>query len=203
MNIKKTLIIIFSVVVVIGGCVVFAQNEKSIALSDDVIQVSASGSLEEVFSNLTELEQRASAIVEVRILKSESIVYKDLPFTISTATVLSKVKGDLKEGQEIKLIETGGKYKLTGENPKEKAGQEVDWRFDGISVMQPEEHLFLFIENFEGPQIEGAYIPLGVYQGKFLEEKDGKFYQQAPEDIRLKDYKPVSKEEFMLSLSLF
>lgn len=143
------------------------QTSTEAVTTSNVQQISLEGDLQENFDSLDKLKQRASAIVEVDVLKTETIVYDDMPFTISTAKVLSKVKGNVNEGQEIKLIETGGKYKLTGENPKEAKGQEVELSFEGIRVMQPADHLFLFIDEFVGPQVTGAYIPLGVYQGKF------------------------------------
>lgn len=163
--------------------------------------IQAEGQLQEKFTSIRGLKQRASAIVEVNVINSETIVYKDTPFTISTAMVIFKVKGIQKEGQEIKLIETGGKYKLTGENPKEEKGKEVEFAFEGIRVMQPGDHLFLFVDEFVGPQIMGAYIPLGVYQGKFMVEQDGKIRQQAPNDHKLTDYmEPVGKEKFKENL---
>ena len=170
-------------------------STEAVATSN-VQQISLQGDLQENFDSVVKLKQRAAAIVEVDVTSSETIVYKDMPFTISTAKVLSKIKGIIKEGQEIKLIETGGKFKLTGENPKEAKGQEAEVSFEGIRVMQPGDHLFLFLDKFVGPQVTDAYIPLGVYQGKFKVESN-KVYQQAPNDNKLSDYKqPVDKEVF-------
>lgn len=63
--------------------------------------------------------------------------------------------------------------------------------------MQKGEHLILFMKPFVGPQVEGAYVPLGVWQGKFKVDKDGKVKQQAPDEYKLKDYKPMSKNKFI------
>ena len=173
------------------------RGNKSVQL------IPGKGDLQESFNNIEGLKQRASAIIEVDVINSETVVYKDIPFAISTAKVLSKVKGNVKEGQEIKLIETGGKYLLTGENPKEEKGKEVKFAFEGICVMQPGDHLFLFVDEFVGPQVKGAYVPLGVYQGKFKVEQDGKIRQQAPDDHKLTDYmKPVGKEKFKEKINL-
>lgn len=192
---KRLSITIALAVIVTTGAVTasITQNNKS----NRVEFIKVAGDLADVFNNLDQLKQKSSAIIEVNILETETIVYNDMPFTISKAKVISKVKGKINEGEDIKLIETGGKYTLSGTNPKEVKGQEVEWAFEGVRVMQPGEHLFLFVEEFVGPQIKDAYIPLGIYQGKFKVNKDGNVNQQAPSDHKLKDYiKPVNVKEF-------
>lgn len=192
---KKLSIAIALSVVVTSGAVTAAvvHNNKS----NNVKLVKIEGDLSDVFNNMDQLKQKSSDIIEVNILDTETIVYNDMPFTISKAKVISKVKGKISEGEDIKLIETGGKYKLSGENPKEVKGQEVEWAFEGVRVMQPGEHLVLFVKEFVGPQIKDAYIPLGVYQGKFKVNKDGNVEQQAPSTHKLKDYvTPLKVEDF-------
>jgi hypothetical protein len=159
-------------------------------------------SLSEHYDTLNDLKHGATDIVEVEVLDNYVVVQGDMPFTISNLKILSTIKGEIPKDNKIKVLETGGKYVNSGENPKDKKGQEVDMKFGGISVMQTGEHLILFIKPFVGPQATDAYVPLGVWQGKFKVGKgnNGKVEQQAPDEYKLKDYKPVSISRFIREL---
>ena len=88
----------------------------------------------------------------------------------------------------IKIIETGGVYK-----PKDREGRdlpETELKFGGIPVVRQGEHLVLFFDEFVGPQVKGAYVPLGVFQGKFKIE-GSKAIQQAPNEYALKNSIPL------------
>lgn len=146
-------------------------------------------SLEKSYNTLGELTSDAEEILEIKVLNQETKTYLDVPFTISTAIVKSTVKGVVNEGDSIKIIETGGEYTPIDKNGKEFP--KANLKFNGIEVLAKNEHAILFLEKFVGPQVEGAYVPLGVYQGKF-KVISGEAVQQAPEDNKLKDYKPVS-----------
>lgn len=196
---KKFSLAIALVVVLTIGVITyaFANNIKIGKVDNNVRLVKVEGELSDIYETIDQLKQTATGIIEVNILETETIVYGDVPFTISKAKVLSSLKGKISEGQEIKLIETGGKYTLSGENPKEVKGEEVEIAFEGIRVMQPGEHLVLFVKEFVGPQIQGAFVPLGIYQGKFKVEKDDYVKQQAPFEHKLKDYtSPIKLKEF-------
>lgn len=158
--------------------------------------------LSEHYDTINDLKQGATNIVEVEVLDNYVVVQGDMPFTISNLKVLSSIKGDKMKDDEIKVLETGGRFISSGDNPKDKKGQEVDMKFGGISVMQKGEHLILFVRQFVGPQVTGAYVPLGVWQGKFKVAKgnNGKVEQQAPNEYKLKDYKPVSIGQFIKEL---
>jgi hypothetical protein len=158
--------------------------------------------LSENFDTMSDLKQGATNIVEVEVLDNYVIVQGDMPFTISNLKVLSTIKGDIMKGDKIKVLETGGKFTSSGVSLKGIKGQEVDMKFGGISVMQTGEHLILFIRPFVGPQVTDAYVPLGVWQGKFKVGKgnNGKVEQQAPVEYKLKDYKPVNLGEFINDL---
>jgi hypothetical protein len=147
--------------------------------------VGGASNLEEHFQNFQELKNRASDIIQVSVIDNiETINYGEVTFTVSKAKVLLSSKGNLKEGDEIRLLETGGKM---------PDGQEL--KFNGIPVMKPGEELFLFVEKYVGPVTKDAYIPIGVYKGKF-EVKDNKVEQQAPNEDKLKDYQTVTRDIF-------
>jgi hypothetical protein len=141
--------------------------------------------LEEHFQNFQELQNRASNIIQVTVIDNiETINYGEVTFTVSKAKVLSGFEGTLKVGDEIILLETGGMM---------NNGQEL--KFNGIPVIKPGEELFLFVDKYVGPVTKDAYIPIGVYQGKF-KVKDNKVEQQAPNEDKLKDYQPVTRDLF-------
>lgn len=187
---NKFLVIFIIVLLSVVGC----KNQS--------VNQSTTISLTENYDTIDDLKQCATNIVEVEVLDNYVVVQGDMPFTISNLKVLSTIKGDIIEGDNIKVLETGGKFITSGENPKDKKGQEVNMKFGGISVMQNGEHLILFIKPFVGPQVTEAYVPLGVWQGKFKVEKgnNGKVEQQAPNEYKLKDYKPVGIGEFIKRL---
>ncbi|MFC3767401.1 hypothetical protein [Paenibacillus sp. GCM10012303] len=145
----------------------------------------AAGDLDDNFHSLEEIESKAETILEIRVLDNQqTIVYGDIPFTISRAVVLSSLKGNIHEGEEINILETGGIYK-----PVSKEGKgflpEVDYAFNGIPVMKSGEHLVTFLYKYEGPIAKNVFMPLGVYQGKFKVQDNGKIEQQAPKENKI------------------
>jgi len=152
-------------------------------------------SLVHTYSTLNELTSDADEITEIKVISQETINYADIPFTISTVEVLSSLKGELKAGNTIRIIETGGEYTPLGKNGKELAKE--TFKFNGIPVLKNKEHDVIFLEKFVGPQVEGeSYVPLGVYQGKFKIQTNGELVQQAPEEEKLKDYKATTIDKF-------
>lgn len=150
-------------------------------------------SLMKTYKTLEGLTSDAEAIAEVKVLSQETITHLDVPFTISTVKVVSTLKGSFNEGDTIKIIETGGEF-----TPHDKNGKELpkaNLKFNGIEVLDKNDHAILFLDKFVGPQVEGAYVPIGVYQGKF-KVTSGEALQQAPDNEKLKDYKPVNVDEF-------
>ncbi len=169
---KRILALLTIVLLLMAGC-----RSESVAQSTTVC-------LSEHFDTLNDLKQGATNIVEVEVLDHYVVTQGDMPFTISNVKTLTSIKGDTKKDDKIKVIETG------------------DTSFGGINVMQAGEHLILFVKPFVGPQVTGAYVILGVWQGKFKVGKgsNGKVEQQAPSEYKLKDYKPVSLSKFIQKL---
>jgi hypothetical protein len=189
-KLNKILVILIIVLLSAAGC-----KNQSVSQSTTI-------SLAEHYDTIDDLKKSATNIVETEVLDNYVVVQGDMPFTISNLKVLSAIQGDIMKGDKIRVLETGGKFINSSENSKEKKGQEVDMKFGGASVMQNGEHLILFVRPFVGPQVTDAYVPLGVWQGKFKVSKgnNGKVEQQAPNEYMLKDYKPVNISQFIKEL---
>ncbi|GGG69116.1 hypothetical protein GCM10010918_25280 [Paenibacillus radicis (ex Gao et al. 2016)] len=138
------------------------------------------------YRTVSELAQDADEIVEIKVNVQKTILYQEVPFTVSTVSVLNSFKGDHEKGDTIRIIETGGEY-----TPLDKQGNalpKTTMNFNGISVLQPNNHEVIFLSTFEGPQISGeVYVPLGVYQGRFKVDASGDLIQQAPDEEKVND----------------
>jgi hypothetical protein len=153
-------------------------------LAKSEIYQSGPASLAEVYDKFSDLCSKAQYIAEVDVTdKAEEIVYSDMPFTITTVKVNSAIKGDVPSGGEIRVLETGGHVK----------GADMDL---GVPLLKKGQHLILMLEAFEGPQAKDCYVPVGAYQGKFI-EKQGYYMQQTTEDAVAQDYKPMTRDEFV------
>ncbi|MFC4101512.1 hypothetical protein [Paenibacillus xanthanilyticus] len=159
----------------------------TVAACSEKVQEGGPSQLETYVTSLEELTAKASDIVEVEILdQQETIEYGGVVFTVSSAKVISTQKGPLASGAIMNVLETGGVM---------SNGQE--FKFNGIPVAKKKEKLFLFLETYQGPITQDAYVPIGAYQGKFKVEND-KVIQLTPSEEKLKDYKPVKKEDFKI-----
>jgi hypothetical protein len=161
----------------------------SVAACSPKVEEGGPSQLETYFTSMDELTNSAKAIVEVDITdQQETIEYGGIVFTVSTAKVITSLKGSATPGTDIRVLETGGMM---------ADGQE--FKFNGIPVAKKNEKLFLFLDEYKGPIVQGAYVPIGVYQGKF-KVKDDEVIQQAPSEEKLKDYKPMKKDEFKIKM---
>ncbi|CAM4485772.1 hypothetical protein FHS16_004917 [Paenibacillus endophyticus] len=150
-------------------------------------------SLVKSYTSMEELTSEAEVIAEVKVDSQETITQLNVPFTISLVTIKSTIKGAFKEGDKIKIIETGGDF-IPVDNTGKKL-KETRMKFNGIDVLNKHDHAVLFLQEFVGPQVEGAYVPIGVYQGKFKVVNE-MLIQQAPESEKIKDYKPLRIDSF-------
>jgi hypothetical protein len=123
-NLLKTVFLLSCFTLIFAAC---SSNEKPIG------KIESTGKLAQNFHTLKDLKKGSKLAVEVSVIETlENIVYEDVAFTISKARILSSTKGNLKPGDEIKILETGGT----------KNG--VVYAFNGIPVMKPGENLYLF-----------------------------------------------------------
>jgi len=95
-------------------------------------------------------------IAEVEIEKSDSFPYKHVVFTLSEAKLLHVYKGEVQNDETIKILETGG-YK-----------DGTEYTFEGNKVFTEKETAIVFLEKYEGPIVDYAYVIKGGYQGKFV-----------------------------------
>ncbi|KMZ41702.1 MULTISPECIES: hypothetical protein [Bacillales] len=135
------------------------QTIKKVDVSVDVV---------EGFDSIKELHESAEVIAEVEINDSESFQYSNVVFTRSDAKVKQVYKGDVEPENVIKILETGG-YK-----------NGTEYTFEGNKVFETGEKAYVYLEKYEGPVADDAYVIKGVYQGKFLKE-EGKL--QSPNGV--------------------
>ncbi|NRR01816.1 hypothetical protein HP570_06230 [Brevibacillus sp. RS1.1] len=135
------------------------QTIKKVDVSVDVV---------EGFDSIKKLTESAEVIAEVEINESESFQYENVVFTLSDAKVKQVYKGDVLPENVIKILETGG-YK-----------NGTEYTFEGNEVFETGEKAYVYLEKYEGPVAEDAYVIKGVYQGKFLKE-EGKL--QSPNGV--------------------
>ncbi|MDC3414682.1 hypothetical protein NC797_06745 [Aquibacillus sp. 3ASR75-11] len=149
-------------------------NTETKKEASEVQTIEATAELTNYFATLEDLLSKADLVVEGRVKSQETIVHGEMPFTISEV----KVKSNLLEGKTkdtIKVIETGGVYSPIGRDGKKLP--KVNMKLNGVDTLKINEHVLLFLEEFDGPQLEGGYVPVGAYQGKF-KVKDGTTLEQ-------------------------
>lgn len=99
----------------------------------------------------------------------------DLDEKISKINIVKSFKGDLKEAEEVSVVEEGGSDgKVLGNIPQ----------------LSKDNDYYLFLK-----ESEGKYFITGAFQGRFIVREDHVF-QQATEDVKLKEYKPLSSKDF-------
>lgn len=145
------------------------------------------------YSTLEELKKDAPVIIEGTVIKQETIVHGDLPFTISQIEVRNSFKGKIEKNSMIKIIETGGIYKPNG-----KPGEDlpsVSLQLEGGTTVKDGEDFFFFLEPFVGPQVENAFIPLAIHQGKIKIDKDSKKVVQSGSE-KFSDFRNETAQVF-------
>jgi hypothetical protein len=157
--------------------------------------INASGDIEEHFDTFDDLVNGSKVIVEVKVKDSETIVYGDLPFTISTAEVKQTIKGSYNKGDSIKILETGGKYYPMDKDNK-KSKEEYELVFKGVKVMNSSDSYIVFLDEYVGPITENAFVIKGVYQGKFIVENNI-VSQQTPDGHEKESYSGTSFDDFV------
>ncbi|MEC1179629.1 hypothetical protein P9B03_14105 [Metasolibacillus meyeri] len=126
------------------------------------------GDIVSSYNNPDELKQAAELIVEVAIEDTKSINFENVLFTLSKGKVKHNYKGETVD--TINILETGG----TGEININGRDEKVKMVFEENEVFNENEHAILYLERYEGPIVQDAYVILGVYQGKFKLEPQSK-----------------------------
>lgn len=168
---------------------------KNNNIDKENIKVDSSLKINQIYNSVKDLKENSFDMVEVNVKSTESVMYKELGVTISTVKVKSSLKGKFKSGEQIRIIETGGKYKYTGNDSKIKHDQLIEQVCDGIPVMESSERYILFINKYEGEVTKNAYKILGVYQGKFKVDNDI-VVQKSPEKYKIRDFTLENVDKF-------
>lgn len=139
----------------------------------------APGQLETVYSEMPQLIEDATHIVEVEVLE-QSIVYLDgFPQTHTIVQIVESYKGSLAVGAKLTVIEEGGyDGKVMG----------------GIPQLSLGSGYILFLIEYKD-----NYYVCGAYQGRFI-INSGYVFQQATEDVKMRTYAPVEINEFRQSI---
>lgn len=117
-------------------------------------------SLQTYYNALEEITTDSDLIVEVELTgKSEDINYKDADFKVTEAQVKKVLKGSEElTSQAIRILEVAV-FNMNQQNEHKKR--------------------LLFLEKYEGPVTQNAYVVAGVYQGNFKIDKDDKLIYDA------------------------
>ncbi len=134
------------------------------------------GELSIIFRNLSEIVDDANLIVRVTSLGKTEQLLGGLPQTHTNVRVEECIKGNAEPGSILEVIEEGGyKGKVLGGMPQMPEGTSY----------------FLFLHDHGG----GICYISGAFQGRFI-IREGYVFQQATEEVKLKNYTPVAVKEF-------
>ena len=136
---------------IVGAALLFGYEKVSGERALTVVDTHAS--LVHDYTTVAELKQEADIIAEVQINQSQATKYKDLVFTISEAKVMKTFKGTVSDN--LNILETGGTF------------QDTKYMLNGNEAFSTGNKAIVFLERYEGPIAENAYVILGVYEGKF------------------------------------
>lgn len=135
------------------------------------------GTLEAIYRDIAGMAEDADCIAEVTVQSSVVMLLDGFPRTHSLAKVVTALKGGLKEGAVIEVIEEGGRT---------DKGEAVV----GVPVMSTGSTYVLFLH-----QSDDAWFIVGAFQGRFI-VKEGYVFQQATEETKIKPYSPQKLEDF-------
>jgi len=201
---KSRNLIILSTLLALAGCGSIDNNQNK-NMNENGTEAGSSNKDQEIktvmvvveknkhYTTLKELKKDAPIILEGTIIKQETIVHGDLPFTISQIEVRDSLKGKIEKNSMIKIIETGGIYKPNG-----KPGEDlplVNLQLEGGITVKEGEDFFFFLEPFVGPQVENAFIPLAIHQGKIKIDKDSKKVVQSGSE-KFSDFRNETAQVF-------
>lgn len=189
---RRKMIVCFALAVILGICLAAcsagAQNQGSENAPDianldrEETYPDVPGSLEVIYRDIAELERDADCIAEVTVQNSEVIPLDGFPRTHSQAKVVTALKGDLKTGDVIEVIEEGGRT---------DKGEAIA----GVPVMDAGSTYILFLHR-----TDDAWFIVGAFQGKFI-VKEGYVFQQATEETKIQSYSPQKIEDFRESVA--
>lgn len=150
-------------------------DEKISKINEEETYPEVPGSLEEEFSDIEAIKKVSDQIIKCKVKDVKIEKIDNLPQSISKINIVKSFKGDLKEAEEVSVVEEGGSDgKVLGNIPQ----------------LSKDNDYYLFLK-----ESEGKYFITGAFQGRFIVREDHVF-QQATEDVKLKEYKPLSSKDF-------
>ncbi|WP_173275974.1 hypothetical protein [Paenibacillus sp. NEAU-GSW1] len=159
---KENIISVIAIVAAIIIVVFYINhlNQTKEAGSGSASTVNVHFDLSEHFESVESLQESASLIARVKIKDTSSYQYGNVVFTLSDATVKKVYKGDIEKQADIRILETGGSY------------EGLVYIAEGNAVFAKNDEAVVFLEKYDGPVAEDAYVIKGVYQGKFKVKGD-------------------------------
>ena len=165
--------------------------------SADIPIAAIQGELNHVYLSVEEIAKDATAIAIIEIKSISNEVYEDIPFTIAQAVVRESIAGDLAVGNSITVGEMGGP--IRGKN-KQKPGEFGEVRIMATGGVHPMAEGEVYLMFFDGPGrigpvMDGAFAPLGAFQGKIRLTESGKLDFDGADNS-------LSEEEYAVSRAL-
>lgn len=134
------------------------------------------GELTIIFRSLDQIADEADVIVQATGIGKREDLPGGLPQTHTEVRVDACLKGTAEPGSTLEIIEEGGHNgKVLGGIPQIREGTTY----------------FLFLYDEGG----GKHYICGAFQGRFI-VREGYVFQQATEEVKLKNYTPLTVEAF-------
>lgn len=218
MNKKKVVATLLSLAF-LTSCVAPAAKINSVKEKDEVVvenvateidtrKVNTDPYLVKNYESIEELNADSNFGIVGTIVSNETVMLKEHFFTISTVKVEKSLKGDIKEGTIIKLLQDGGieseelkkdlpKKEFEDETQVEEFEKENEGKLTEIliynsEVLKPNQKCILYLNKYEDYEVEGdLYIAEGGFQGRFKVDKDGKV---TPQSENIKDCPKTAAE---------
>jgi|GEM_PF-1650881 len=192
----------------------YTLNETISPLREDTNKeyeiINSNLSLAELYKNIGELKKASDIIIEGEVKSTKSIIYHDMPFTVSEVVIYDLFKSNstmLKKNGTVCIIENGGildeetqiksfKAKFPNKEINKKEVKSIKLINDGISPMDRGEHVIIFGVETYGILEKPCYFVLGVYQGKYKIHGD-KVKHEVPKEL---EYQFEDKVEILKEL---
>ncbi len=142
------------------------------------------GQLAVRFQSLSDLTGSSTAVLFGTVVSAQTVEFERIPFWVTQFRVEESIRGDIKEGEVLTIVETGGIVDgAPGERPIEIA-------FEGVRNMKVDERWMVFLKGpgHVGPEAIGAFAIAGAYQGKLRLADGGKLEFTGPDELRTSRY---------------
>lgn len=151
---------------------------------EEVFQdLSMSGKLVNTYTTIDEINNDSTLAVMGTVINNEYLDYDGLTFTISEFKVDTVIKGNIKSGDTIRFLQSGGIFEVkrneedvkSFEDPKEveeylknNIGKKLEATSGGVKVLKEDTSAVLLLQKYEGPIAEDIYVGTGDFQGRFI-----------------------------------